>query len=275
MIRALTAGVSGIQQFQNKLSVIGNNIANSNTVAFKGARADFEDSFSETLSDTMQLGNGVSTSAVKNIFSQGTITPTGRASDLAVEGDGFFVVRDPLSGQEFVTRAGDFKPDTQGYLVTNNGYRLQGFNTPGLNSRGDIQVDAQFKPATATPEATFAGYRIADDGQVKLLLSDGTQYVRGQVLLQAFRDPSALQKEGNNLYSNIVDAGPIGGASPEPRAPRSNGLGSIRAEALEMSNVDLTSEFSSLITTQRGFQANARIITTTDEMLQEIVNLKR
>jgi flagellar hook protein FlgE len=275
MIRALTSGVSGIQQFQNKLSVIGNNIANSNTIAFKGARADFEDSFSETLGDSMQLGSGVSTSSVKNSFTQGTISPTGKPTDLAIAGDGFFVVRDPNSGEQFVTRAGDFKMDTQGYLITNGGYRLQGFNNPALSSRGDIQVDSQFKPETAAAAAKVAAYKFADDGQVKVTLSDGTQYVRGQILLQTFSNPNALMKEGNNLYSNLVDAGPIGGSSPEARAPRSNGLGSIQAEALEGSNVDLTTEFASLITTQRGFQANARIITTTDEMLQEIVNLKR
>lgn len=275
MIRALTSGVSGIQQFQNKLSVIGNNIANSNTIAFKGARADFEDSFSETLGEQMQLGSGVSTSSVKNTFTQGTITPTGKPTDLAIAGEGFFVVRDPNGGREFVTRAGDFKMDTQGYLITNDGYRLQGFNNPGLSTRGDIQIDTQFKPETAAADATVAAYRFGDDGKVKLTLSDGTQYVRGQILLQSFTDPAALLKEGNNLYSNLIEAGPIGGASPEAKAPRTNGLGMIQAEALEGSNVDLTTEFASLITTQRGFQANARIITTTDEMLQEIVNLKR
>ena len=92
----------------------------------------------------------------------------------------------------------------------------------------------------------------------------------------ALRYPQALLKEGNNLYSGISAAGPLGGAeSPTMAAPKSGGLGGIRANALEASNVDLTNEFANLITTQRGFQASARIITTSDEILQEVVNLKR
>ena len=111
---------------------------------------------------------------------------------------------------------------------------------------------------------------------VKVRLSDGSEYTRGQVLLQRFSDPQALQKEGLNLYSGIGSAGPLGGGTaPLAEAPGTNGLGRIESGALELSNVDLANEFTSMITTQRAFQASARIITTSDEMLQELVNLKR
>ena len=107
-------------------------------------------------------------------------------------------------------------------------------------------------------------------------MSDGSDFVRAQILLQNFSDPAALMKEGNNLFSGIGAAGPLGGsATPTAAVPGTNGLGEIQSGALELSNVDLASEFTNLITTQRAYQANARIITTSDEMLQELVNLKR
>jgi flagellar hook protein FlgE len=107
-------------------------------------------------------------------------------------------------------------------------------------------------------------------------LTDGTCFVRGQVLLQNATNPQALLKRGDNLYSGLSLAGPLGGASsPQGVPPGQSGTGYIQASALELSNVDLTREFSSLITTQRAFQANARVITTSDEVLQELVSLKR
>ena len=273
MVRSLTSGVSGIQQFQSKLDVIGNNIANSNTFGFKTGRADFEDSFSQSLQasggGTVQIGSGVGTGAVRSLFDQGTISRTGVSGDMAVDGEGFFVVRDPVSGDQFVTRAGDFRLDNSGYLVTNQGYRIQGFGDGALSSRGDIQVDATGKPEGDT--TGMDDFRVDPDGKINVVLGSGKSFVRGQVLMQRFQDPSALRKEGNNLYSGIEEAG----ALPDTDVPGTNGLGKIRGESLEGSNVDLSNEFTNLITTQRGFQASARIITTTDELLQEVVNLKR
>lgn len=289
MLRALTSGVSGIQQFQNRLDVIGNNIANSNTIAFKAARVDFADAFSQTLQVSsasssgsgqagMQVGSGVATSSVKNIFTQGALNRTGVGTDLAIDGDGFFVVKDPVSAIEYVTRAGDFRIDSNNYLITNKGMRLQGYNhadnTP-TGVRGDIQIDAQYVPPTTSPTAKMTTFSIGRDGTVNVHMSDATQYIRGQILMQRFSDPQALLKEGDNLYSGIASAGPLGGATPLAAAPGSNGLGGIESSALELSNVDLANEFANLIATQRGFQASARIITTSDEILQELVNLKR
>lgn len=287
MLRSLNSGVSGVQQFQQRLDVIGNNIANSNTIGYKAARADFADTFSQTLrapipgvapagsSPAMQIGLGVQVSGIKNNYSQGALTTTGRPEDLAIAGDGFFIVRDAISNAEFATRAGDFMVDDQGYLTTNNGLRVQGFSDAGLTTRGDIQIDDTGKPGTTDPLAIVSGFNVAADGRVLVQMSDGTQFTRGQVLLQRFTNPQALIKEGGSLYSGIGLAGPLGGATPQTEPPNTNGLGSIAARALELSNVDLTTEFTNLITTQRGFQASARVITTSDEVLQEVVNLKR
>lgn len=287
MLRALNSGVSGIQQFQNKLDVIGNNIANSNTIAYKAARSDFADAFSQTLQVSsasssganqpgMQVGSGVTTSAVRNLFTQGALNRTGVGTDLAIDGDGFFVVRDSVSGAEYVTRAGDFRLDTAGFLVTNKGLRVQGFTDLALTTRGDIQIEDSLRPATTAPTASMSTFSVGRDGSIHLHMSDGSEYVRAQLVMQRFSDPQSLLKEGDNLFSGIGAAGPLGGSgSPLAQAPGTNGLGDIESSALELSNVDLANEFANLITTQRGFQASARIITTSDEILQELVNLKR
>lgn len=283
MLGSLNSGVSGLRQFQNEMDVIGNNIANSNTLAFKSARADFADALSQTLqapsngqgTPTMQLGSGVTTAAIKTIFDQGSLTRTGVQTDLAISGEGFFVVKDTVDQREYVTRAGDFRVDESGYLVSNNGYRVQGFNDSALSAPGDILIDGTGRPATSSPTATVDGFSIDQTGKVTIHLSDNTDFIRGQILLQKFQNPHALVKEGNNLYSGIAGAGPLGGTSPLAAAPGSDGLGQIQSGTLELSNVDLTNEFANLITTQRAFQASARVVTTSDELLQELVNLKR
>jgi flagellar hook protein FlgE len=288
MLRSLSSAISGLQSFQQRLDVIGNNIANVNTTAFKGARVGLADSFSQTLRSSsagtggssgttaMQIGLGVSVQSIHNIYTQGAFARTNVGTDLALTDDGFFVVRDPISNIEYVTRAGDFILDETGMLVTASGLRVQGFNDSALTTIGDIQIDTVGMPPTSDPLATMVSFAIDQEGRINVNLSDGTQFVRGQILLQNFANPQGLLKEGNNLFSGIGAAGPLGGAAtPTPAAPGTNGLGRIQAGALELSNVDLATEFTNLITTQRAYQANARIITTSDEMLQELVNLKR
>ncbi len=283
-----------MQQFQQRLDVIGNNISNVNTSGYKTARVDFEDAFSQTVQAAspasgnasavagIQIGSGVSTGAIRNQFTQGALSRTGVQTDLAVSGNGFFIVRDPVGDSEYATRSGDFRLDERGFLITNRGFRVQGFtdavtDPTGLVTRGDIQINKGTPPTglvpPADPNATISSYDINLEGVVTVRLSDGSQYTRGQILMQNFLDPQALMKEGGNLYSGLDNAGPVGAAGPLP--PATAGLGRIQSGALELSNVDLASEFSSMITTQRAFQASARIITTSDEILQELVNLKR
>jgi flagellar hook protein FlgE len=289
MLSSLNSGVAGLKNFQSKLDVIGNNIANSNTVAYKAAHANFADTFSQTLQGgsqaggPLQVGTGVQVASIKNDFRRGGFQDTGIASNLYINGtDGFFVVKN-ASGEEFATRSGDFVVDKDGYLVTNDGFRVQGFTdqvaTGGaMGTRGDIRIfyDSNNRPVTPRlADAKLAGYNIQTDGRIRMTLDDGTEYESGQVLLQRFDDVNLLEKAGDNLFGNLRAAGPLGGDALTSVAPGSNGTGSLRSKSLEMSNVDLAGEFADMITTQRGFQANARIITTSDEMLQEVVNLKR
>ncbi len=272
MLSSLNSGVSGIQQMQQRMDVIGNNIANVNTTGFKSARALFADTFSQAMNgSSYQVGSGVTTSSIRSEFSQGTISQTGAPADMAIDGNGFFVVRNPLDGSTYATRSGEFHKDNSGYLVNDAGYRVQGFSDAGLTTRGDLMINSTGAPSTAAADATVTGLGFDNEGKLTVRLSDGTSFVRGQVLLQDFQNPQTLVKEGGNLYSNMASAGPL----TQTLAPKSNGLGTISSGAIETSNVDLTSEFASLITTQRAFQANAKIITTSDEILQDVVNLKR
>jgi flagellar hook protein FlgE len=114
-------------------------------------------------------------------------------------------------------------------------------------------------------------YTFGADGKLTVQLADGTQFMRGQILLQNFSNPEQLVKVGSNLYSGLTNAGPLAA----PVAPASNGLGSLITGALEMSNVDLAGQLTALITTQRAYEANTKVITTSDEILQSLINLKR
>jgi flagellar hook protein FlgE len=283
MLQALTSAVSGLDAFQQEIDVIGNDIANVQTVAYKSATDDLADSFSQTLANSdlggdasIQVGLGVVTAGIYNQFTQGAINPTGVQTDMAISGNGFFVVQDPLSSAQYVTRAGDFQLSSSGYLVTPGGMEVIGYTDPAKTTIGPIQINAANMPAAdASAGATMSSWSVDQSGNVNITLSDGTSYVTGQILLQNFSNPNGLVKEGNNLYGNIGIAGPLGGsATPTPAAPGTSGLGTIQSGSLEESNVDLSSEFANLIQTQRAFQANARIITTSDEMLQDLVDMK-
>lgn len=267
MFTSLTTGLSGLHAFQGLLEGTGNNIANSGTVGYKASRTIFEDNFSQELessnngSSGVQIGTGVSTAATATDFSQGSFQAAD-PGDLAISGQGFFVVRNATTGEEFATRVGHFHVDDNNYLVTETGERVQGF-TDGTN-KGDIKLD----PA---PDTKVTSYTIGEDGSVSVKLDDNTSASRGQILLQNFRSPQALRKEGNNLYSGLADANPMATAA----APKTSGLGLLKSGQLEASNVDLPSEFVNLISAQRGFQANSRVITTSDDILQEVMSLKR
>jgi len=281
MLRSLDSGVSALLQFQQEMDVIGNNIANVNTIGFKGASVSFADTFSQTLGSSangsMQVGTGVTTSSIANDFRQGSVTGTGLKTDLAVNGDGFFMVKDPASGATYATRDGHFSV-LNGYLVNSTGLRVQGYSDAGLTTLGDLQVDntgaTKIDPTSGLPvpdTSPMASYSFGDDGKITITLADGNSFTRGQVLLQNFSSPGQLFKSGNNLYTNLAGAGPLAA----PVAPSSNGLGSLATGFLETSNVNLAGEMVSLITTQRAFEASSKIITTSDEILQTLVNLKR
>ncbi|MEJ1971890.1 MAG: flagellar hook-basal body complex protein [Lacunisphaera sp.] len=280
LIGTLTSGVSALRTFSKGLEVIGNNIANINTTGYKSSQATFADSFSNTLrasapssgatssQSAVQVGTGVQLASIQTNFNQGSLNSTGNVTDLGISGKGFFIVQNATSGMQYATRDGQFRPDDNGYLITTGGLRLQGMMGTTV---GDMQIGASVPTGAELQSVSFdtAGNMIES-------YSDGTSATTGRVQLQNFNDPSALMREGSNLYSGLTSAGPIGGGIlAGSNDPGASGLGLIQSGTLESSNVDLTDQFSQLITTQRSFQAGSRLITVSDSILEDIVNLKR
>ncbi len=273
------SGVSALRTFMKGLEVIGNNIANVNTTSFKASEAKYTDSFSNILqrsapssstssnTPSAGVGTGVKLAGVATNFSQGSLASTGRETDLGISGNGFFHVKNIVDGMEYATRAGDFRWDDQGFLVNNAGLRVQGATGTGLGTVGDVQL------GTAPTGTQRQSVTIDRAGNVVEFYSDGTSATTNRLLLQQFNDPSALVNEGGNLYSSLLAAGPVG-APTGTNDPGTNGLGNIQSGTLELSNVDLTDQFSDLITTQRSFQAGSRLVTVSDTVLEDIVNLK-
>ncbi len=286
LIGTLTSGVSALNAFSKDLEVIGNNIANVNTTGYKSSKVSFSDSFSNTLrgsspsngttSDTsaVQVGTGVDLAGVNQSFTQGDLASTSVASNLAISGNGFFTVVNPTDGTKYVTRDGDFRIDDNGYLVNDEGYRVQGF-TGGTSSAAPTTL-GDVKLGTPPTGYELQSYSFDTSGNLTEFYSDGSSVTTNQVALQQYSDPSALVKEGENLYTGFSAAGPIGGLalSSTNNQPNTNGLGKIQGGSLEQSNVDLTDQFAQMISTERSFQAASRVITVSDEVLQEIVNLK-
>lgn len=262
MIRSMFAGVSGLKNFQTKLDVIGNNIANVNTYGFKKGRVVFKDLYSQKVAsasapepgrggtNSKQVGLGSQIAAIDTIHNTGSVQFTGNTLDLAIEGDGFFLVGN--DDEKFYTRMGVFYLDEAGNMVDGDGRFLNA-------EEGSINIP---------PEATDIA--IDQSGRVTYKDEDGDIQDGGEVILYKFNNPSGLEKAGGNLFVESSNSGvPLDGT------PGSAGYGSIKSGSLEMSNVDLSEEFTEMIIAQRGFQANTRIITTSDEILQELVNLKR
>ncbi len=462
MMRSLYAGVSGLQNHQIRMDVLGNNISNVNTTGFKKGRVTFQDMLSQTLSgaakptdevggvNPKQVGLGMMVASIDTIMTQGSLQTTGKNTDLAIQGEGFFIEK--AGEKTYFTRAGNFGLDKDGRLVNPaNGMRVQGWmarrvgGTATINTSGDIEdlvipigdkdpafattevyfasnldkripvippgagpediqkgtwttthdiydsfgkvhklqvnftkvpgianrwrveviVDPNAETPTNTtvevgaanntdniffidfdnlgalaavsdaqgdtintgalqvpvsfdvPEATvpagaaavrqtfnlnlgtvgsyrnsitqFAdksstkitgqngytmgyleSFKIDQSGVITGVYTNGTKRVLGQIALATFTNPGGLEKEGENTYVVSNNSG-----DPNIGAPGIAGKGKVIAGALEMSNVDLAEQFTDMIVTQRGFQANSRVITTSDQMLQELLTLKR
>lgn len=407
MLRSMYAGVSGLRNHQTRLDVIGNNIANVNTIGFKSSRVTFKDLFSQTLraatsahggrggSNPVQVGLGMTLASIDTDHGDGSIQYTGKGTDLAIEGSGFFIIRN--GNTLMYTRAGNFDLDEEGYLVVpGTGYRVQGldlasgvegklidirvstgttFNpvattyvefannlnvetepgaeisapfevydslgrmhtvvitftrevapnswswqisppagssgvsggpgvlvfdskgvlsspttmptiTIGMTGTGadPIEITLDFSAVTGAagetsiaiayrdgaPQGSLQSYSIDGAGNIVGEFSNGMIRTVGQIALARFANPAGLMKVGNTAFVESNNSGlkQIGQAGTA-------GFGSIASSSLEMSNVDLSLEFTEMIVTQRGLQANSRIITTSDEVLQEVVNLKR
>lgn len=326
MIRSMYSGISGLKNFQTKLDVIGNNIANVNTYGFKKGRTVFKDLISQTVSgasaatgtrggvNAKQVGLGSQLAAIDTIHSGGSLQSTGNTLDLAISGDGFFQVADGVDiidgSGDFInpsyTRAGNFYMDSKGYLVDSNGKYLVGIGVTGWDGKSDgvstayplasdVTIDSSITGNLDSdndglpdvPPVTVAGggavgytplriptnaqsMSIGQDGTVSFVDAEGTLRFAGQLTLAKFSNPGGLNKVGANYYQASANSG-----EAFNQVATKEGIGSVNSGFLEMSNVDLSEEFTDMIVAQRGFQANTRIITTSDQILEELVNLKR
>lgn len=410
LMKSLNSGVSGLRGFQTKMDIIGNNIANVETIGFKSSRISFSEMLNQTISSSggsesaptsaAQVGLGVRISSISRNFNQGSLQSTGRATDIAIEGDGFFMVSE--GEQKYLTRAGNFDFNKDGFLVDQAGRFVQGYNadTDGniVNSgtTGDVRVDFEnvYDPQSTqnvfaagnvdaeatdpqtmsttvydglgdshtlvidlTPQAAaneweyeasflngetvttgatgtlefdstgelvagnsfniefdpgngadtvaftmnfgnpadgsrmtqFSGsnsativsqdgyaqgklvdFNIDDDGYINGVYDNGRNAVLAQIALGDVSNPLGLEMVGNGLYRGTESSGEVSFTTASEMSETSMNSG-----VLEGSNVDLAREFTDMITSQRAYQSNARVITTADELLQEVVNLKR
>lgn len=412
MIGSLYSGISGLKSNTSAMAVIGDNIANVDTTGFKVSKVSFANVFSSTLGQNkLQIGRGVTMSAVTPQWGAGSLENTDNPTDLSINGKGMFVVRDPRNNVQYYSRAGKFEFDREGNLVTQDGLRVQGFSisptgtvgglanvtlpagvsapqattgiTIGLNlDAGAVLTDAYDTPMTvydslgnpidltitftaadpavvapgaatawtwavvpsvgacattgtlafdangnlipgtsvpananpiiavtgltgndlavewtylnalgATdgsvtgyastsaktaqtqdgfPSGTLQGVSVDEDGIFSGIYSNGYTMAFAQIALADFGSYTGLNKEGSNLFSESLASG-----QAVISAPGTAGCGTIASNTLEMSNVDLANEFVELITTQRAFQANSKVITTSDEVLSDLINIKR
>jgi flagellar basal-body rod protein FlgG len=260
-MRALAIAATGMLAQQTNVEVIANNLANMNTTGYKTQRAEFQDLLYQNVeqpgaqsSDSgtvlpsgIQLGAGVRTAAVYRIISQGSLTQTANPYDLSINGSGYFRITMP-DGTDSYTRAGNFSLSPEGQLVTDKGYVVApGIAVPSnatgvtINAQGQVQATI---PGTTTPASV------------------------GQLELTRFPNEGGLNATGDNLFTETPSSG-----APQSGVPGSTGYGTIQQGFLEGANVNAVQEMTSLITAQRAYEMNSKVITAADQMLQETSQL--
>ncbi len=262
MIRSLWSASTGMAAQQLQLDVISNNLANLNTNGFKKGRVDFQDLIYQTLRPSgtpqaqgvqlplgEQIGLGTRAVAVQKLFNTGEFKHTGNPLDLAIEGQGFFQILTP-SGEIAYTRDGSFKTDSQGRLVTSDGYLLQPEITLPPET-GDVVVGVDGTVSVVFP------------GQIEAQLL-------GQIQLVRFPNPAGLANLGHNLFQRTGSSG-----EPITGIPGQDGLGAIASGILEMSNVQVVEEMVNMIVAQRAYEVNSKAVQSADEMLNIANNLRR
>jgi flagellar basal-body rod protein FlgG len=261
MIRALSTAATGMEAQQTRLDVTSNNIANVSTTGYKRVRAEFEDLMYQTerapgsttgqgtrAPTGVQVGMGVRTVATQRMHDEGSLQQTGNPLDVAIEGNGFYPINLP-SGQVAYTRDGTFKMDNEGRVVNSEGYPLA----------TDINIPADAQSVT-----------IGGDGVVSVILPNEPEPVQlGQIQLATFANPAGLSTMGKNLYTETAASG-----TPILSNPGSDGTGTLSQGALELSNVKVVEEMIDLISGQRAYEVNSRVIKAADEMLQQTANLR-
>jgi flagellar basal-body rod protein FlgG len=265
-VQTLYTAATGMESLQTKLDVIANNLANINTTGFKAGRANFEDLFYRTeefpgaqdaagnySATGTQIGLGSRVSSVQTDLRQGAFQETGDSLDVAIEGQGYYQVTDPITNQPLYTRAGNFSVNANGQLV---------IGSAGTGRLVDPNIS--FDP-------TALAISISPSGQVSQQLPGNPQLAQvGTLQLAMFPNPEGLLKLGENLYAPTDASGQAATVNPGQQ-----GAGVLRQGFLEASNVEPVHQLIDLITTQRSFELNSRAIQAGDQILQVISNLGR
>lgn len=294
MMRGMFSAISGLKTNQTMLDVTANDLANVNTVGYKSARTTFQDSLSQLQrgaagagqgtggSNALQVGLGVQLGSVDNLMQAGAPMTTGKPLDLFIQGGGWFRVASstppavPTTDFRW-TRAGNFDTNADGHLVTADGHYVIGRGaTATPDGRGGFTYAPNATDSYIQIPPGSTDVAVGRDGGVTYVDRDPASPTRGQrvtagyLAMGRFANEGGLQREGGSLW---VESASSGGAVVDTAGV--NGNGQTIGGMLEMSNVDLATQFTTMITAQRGFQANSRVISTSDEMLQDLVNLKR
>lgn len=311
MVKSMFAAIAGLKTHQSKMDVIGNNIANVNTWGFKGATVSFKDAVYQTMINSSgatlrenanagvnasQVGYGSQIASIAANFKNGGYATTDEPMNMMIDGNAFFMVGPYAeAGKEaedlYMTRVGEFKfqpvsdgGETRYYLVDSQGSYVYGVNAddPADENAADtlkamtFDDTSLFTPISISEEdlglpdgTVIDSYSVDQSGVITCTDSAGVSYVVGMLVLGNVPNPNGMTAQSGSYYS-------CGGNSGAPVGIGANGVSNkIIGSALELSNVDLSTELTQLITTQRGFQANSKIITVTDEMLETMVNMKR
>ncbi len=259
-MRALRTGASGMAGQQATVDVIANNIANVNTTGFKRQRVNFQDlmydvriapgtkASDQTVNPSgVQIGTGVRVASTPRVFTDGQLEATGKATDITIEGDGFFEISLP-DGETGYTRAGDFNVDLNGNLVTGDGYYLQ----PQLTIPDNVEQ-----------------LTVGPTGQVTALIGGATTSL-GTITLTRFRNPAGLLAVGRNIFQQTEASG-----TPQQGTPSTTGFGALRQGALEKSNVEVVTELVRMIVAQRAYEMNSKTVKAADEMMRTANEIAR
>ena len=260
MIRSLWTARTGLDAQQTQLDVISNNLANVSTNGFKRSRAVFEDLLYQTLrqpgaqqtqqnqiSSGLQIGTGERPIATERLFAQGNLQQTGGSLDLAIQGNGFFQVERP-DGTIAYTRDGSFQLDNEGNIVTASGYLLA----------DNINIPADALSVTVGKDGTVSVLQAGEIAPIEV----------GAIQLATFINPGGLQAAGENLFLETASSGVA-----NPVQPGQEGSGVINQGYVETSNVNVAEELVSMIVTQRAYEINSRVVSTSDQMLGRLTQL--
>jgi flagellar hook protein FlgE len=289
MMRGMYAAISGLEAHQTMLDVTANNLANVDTIGYKAQRTTFVDELSQSITaatgpngfnggtNAQQVGLGAQVGSIDNMMTAGSLQTTGNPLDIAIQGSGFLQVGNGAPGTTApytsnlpnsvqYTRAGNLTLNTNGFLTTQSGQYVVGATAPSSSPTS--------KPTYINVPPGSTNVAVGQDGSVSYTDENSANPTFGQTVnagyisLATFPNQTGLSRDGGALWSATPSSGPATTGTPSV-----GGYGQTIAGSLEMSNVDLANEFTNMITAERGYEANSKVITTADNMLNAVVNM--